>query len=623
MTQPSAPDPEFEALLRYLAASRGFDFTAYKRSSLIRRTRLRMQSVGVLSFGQYLDYLQANAEEFSRLFDALLINVTSFFRDTAAWDFLRANVVPEIVARKSRGRTDPIRVWSSACSSGEEAYSVAMLFADFLDGESVADRLKIYATDVDESALSIARAGIYSARAVSAIPTTAREKYIEGTDNRWVVKQDLRRSVIFGRHDLLRDAPIGKLDLLLCRNALMYFNSESQEKVIPRFLFALNEGGVLFLGKAESLLVSHSGFAPLDARLRIFKKVVPGEGRDGYGGPAFASDDPPRTAGPVEPDRLRAIVLDADPSAQVIIDPSGVVVMINAAARQLFHLTQRDVGRAIHELELSYRPVELRSIIERVRADRRTIITSDIKLAVGSEERWFEVQVVPLVSGDTLMGVRVAFIDTTVQKRLQGEVERSRGELETAYEELQSSNEELETTNEELQSTVEELETTNEELQSTNEELETMNEELQSTNEELEAVNEGMRARGGELDNLTEFLQSILRSLRFGMVVLSRNLDVEVWNPQAEDQWGLRFDEVRGRSFASLDVGLPVDALLPAVRECINDPSNERRLSLSAVNRCGHRVMSDVAIVPRLNDDRSVRGVILLIETRDGEPEPH
>ncbi len=432
-----------------------------------------------------------------------------------------------------------------------------------------------------------------------------------------MVKQELRRSVIFGRHDLLRDAPIGKLDLLVCRNALMYFNSESQERVIPRFLFALNEGGVLFLGKAESLLVAHSGFAPLDARLRIFSKVLPGDTREGFGGVLPGPGETPRAGSPVEPDRLRAIVLDADGAAQVIIDPGGTIVMINAAARQLFHLTARDVGRGIHELELSYRPVELRSIIERVRTDRRTVITSDIKITVGPEERWFEVQVVPLLSGDTLMGVRVAFVDTTVHKRLQGEIERSRGELETAYEELQSSNEELETTNEELQSTVEELETTNEELQSTNEELETMNEELQSTNEELEAVNEGMRARSTELDSVNEFLQSILRSLRFGIVVLSRNLDVEVWNLQAEDQWGLRSEEVRGRSFASLDLGLPVDALLPAVRECISDPTHEGELSVKAINRRGQRVNCKVSIVPRSSDGRGVLGVILLLETHE------
>ncbi len=265
-------DASFDDLLDYLKRSRGFDFTAYKRPSLARRLAKRARALGLESPIAYLRYLEANPEELSRLFDAVLINVTGFFRDPASWEFLSADVIPRIVA--SKDRDESIRVWSAGTASGEEAYSLAMAFAEALGPERFQERVKIYATDLDEDALARARSAIFTEREVVAVPPALRDRYFERTEGRqFVFRHDLRRSIIFGPHDLIQDAPISRVDLLVCRNALMYFNAETQARILHRFNFALCEGGYLFLGTTESLPAQNDLFEPLDLKRRFFRKA--------------------------------------------------------------------------------------------------------------------------------------------------------------------------------------------------------------------------------------------------------------------------------------------------------------------------------------------------------------
>jgi two-component system CheB/CheR fusion protein len=263
-------DPQFEALLVHLKETRGFDFTGYKRSSLMRRVSRRMDQVGATDYGEYLDVLQANADEFTALFNTILINVTGFFRDQEPWDYLRTEALPKLVQDRPTG--SPIRVWSAGCASGEEAYTLAMVFAELLGVEEFRRRVKIYATDVDEEGLNQARHASYGERDVRAVPQHLLEKYFETVGNRYVFRKDLRRSVIFGRNDLVQDAPISRVDMLLCRNTLMYFNVEAQSQIIDRFHFALREDGHLFLGKAEMLLSDGERFNVVSMRQRIFRR---------------------------------------------------------------------------------------------------------------------------------------------------------------------------------------------------------------------------------------------------------------------------------------------------------------------------------------------------------------
>jgi len=604
---------EFETLLLYLKQSRGFDFTAYKRSSLMRRVLVRMQHVEIKSFAEYLDFLQVDPDEFTRLFNTILINVTSFFRDAATWEFLGSSVLPPLL--DSIAPEDPIRLWSAGCASGEEAYSLAILLAEALGPDQFRDRVKIYGTDVDEEALTEARQAMYSSRSVEEVPPALLQKYFEHQGDRFVFNRELRRSVIFGRHDLIQDAPISRINLLACRNCMMYFNAEAQARILTRFQFALAEGGLLFLGKAETLLTHSGSFAALDVKRRIFTKA---------GGSRL--DDRQITAEaarglPAEDvvQRLRQAASDIAPVPQLLVDNAGRIVHVNGQLRAHFGITSRDIGRPLQDLELSYRPFELRSSIDRAYAERRPVAQSEVEWRGPGGTSFFDLLVVPVsdVNG-TFLGCSIIFTDVTRTHQLQQEVQRTHQELETALEELQSTNEELETTNEELQSTVEELETTNEELQSTNEELETMNEELHSTNEELQTNNDEARERSDALGEANVFLESILTSLRGAVIMLDRDLQIHKWNNRAEDMWGLRSNEVLRKNFLNLDIGLPVEQLKAPVKACLSSEADFLELELDATNRRGKSIRIRVTCTQLADPDGGEpRGVILLIEELD------
>jgi two-component system CheB/CheR fusion protein len=608
---PPASDPQWAGLLQYLHSARGFDFHGYKPNSLARRIRKRMNALRIDSFEAYQEYIELHQDEFRELFNTILINVTAFFRDPEAWEAFRASAVTPMLAAKSSG--DHIRAWSAACASGEEAYSIAMVLAEELGDEQFRERVKIYGTDVDEEALNTARHATYGPKQLENVPPELRKRYFEHVDGVFSFRKDLRRQVIFGRHDVITDAPISRVDLLVCRNTLMYFNAETQARILSRFHFALNEGGYLFLGRAETLMAQGEIFIPVDMKRRISRKRARGSPREAFYAPA-PSVEPAASAEFYGP--LHAAALEASPVAQLVLDSDGRLVTINERTRSLFGLHNSDVGRPLRDLQVSYRPVELRSVIERVDAERRPISVKEVEWRSNmGEVRWLDLTVTPL-EDDTgrNVGMLVAFTDMTGHRRLQRELEQSHMELETAYEELQSTNEELETTNEELQSTVEELETTNEELQSTNEELETMNEELQSTNEELETVNDEVRLRSDELTQTNRFLQSILTSLQRGVAVVDRELKVLAWSRHAEELWGLRAPEVTGQHLLNLDIGLPVQRLRPALKACLSGESQMEQVELEAVNRRGKKIQCQVTCTPLLGLDSVVSGAILLME---------
>jgi two-component system, chemotaxis family, CheB/CheR fusion protein len=603
-------DENFEALLLYLKQSRGFDFTAYKRSSLMRRVLVRMQAAGVPTFPEYHDYLQVDPDEFTRLFNTILINVTSFFRDAPTWAAVADTIMPAMLAELGPG--DPIRVWSAGCASGEEAYTLAILLAEAVGAEQFRDRVKIYGTDVDEEALNQARLASYDNRAVEEVPPELLQKYFDRVNDRFVFSKELRRRVIFGRHDLLQDAPISRVSLLTCRNCLMYFNAEAQARILSRFHFGLREHGVLVLGKAETLLTHSINFGAVDVKRRIFTKAA--------GGGEERRVPTPRTRDLEEDNatqRLVDVSWDVAPLAQLLVDSTGKIIQVNGQLRTLFGITARDVGRPLQDLELSYRPFELRSCIDRAYAERRPVAqTEGHRIGPGGQSMFFDLLVVPVPDANgTYLGCSIIFTDVTRARTLQEEVQRTHQELETALEELQSTNEELETTNEELQSTVEELETTNEELQSTNEELETMNEELQSTNEELQTINDEVRERSEEVTELNSFLESILTSLRGAVVMLDRDLQIHKWNHRAEDMWGLRAEEVLHRNFLNLDIGLPVEQLKSLIRACLSQEAEFLELALDSTNRRGKRIRVKVTCTQLSHrDGGEPTGVILVME---------
>lgn len=604
---------DLSALLDFLKRNRGFDFTGYKQASLSRRIQKRMQAVGVTNYIDYIDYLEVHPDEFTLLFNTILINVTSFFRDPQAWKYLEEEVIPRLTAKKDTNQT--IRVWSTGCASGEEAYSIAMLLADALGENAFRERVKIYATDVDEEALAKARSATYTLREVEDIPQPLLQRYFVKNGSSYSFQKELRRNLIFGRNDLIQDAPISRIDLIICRNTLMYFNAETQSRILARFHFALIDTGILFLGKAEMLLTHTNIFTPIDLKLRIFSKVPRVNFRDRLLMMAqVGSEEGVNTMMGLV--RIREMNFDTGHEAQIVVDANNNLVFANGRARDTFNISPRDVGRPFQDLEISYRPVELRSSIQRSYTDRSPVLLKDIEWVNASgEKRLFDVRIQPLLeNGSHILGVGITFSDVTHFMQLQRQLEQANHELETAFEELQSTNEELETTNEELQSTIEELETTNEELQSTNEELETMNEELQSTNEELQTINDELRQRTDELNQVNSFLESILTGVRFGVAVVDRNLNILAWNRMAEDYWGLRADEVITHNFLNLNIGLPVEQLKRPLRECLNGLHDGTEIKLKVHNRRGKEMICNVNLNPLTLKDKTIQGVIILME---------
>jgi two-component system, chemotaxis family, CheB/CheR fusion protein len=598
-----------EDLLEYMRSARGFDFTGYKRASLGRRIARRMHDLGIESHEAYRDYLEGNPGEFTELFDYILINVTSFFRDPAVWQYLGDEVVPRILQDDS---DRPLRIWSAGCASGEEAYSIAMLFAERMGETAFEQRVKIYGTDADPQAIAQARQGIYPAKALEDVSPERRTTFFEPNGEGIGFRRDLRRALIFGQHDLVRDAPISRTDLILCRNTLMYLNADTQAGVLEKFRFSLAPKGFLVLGRSEMLFTRVRAFTSVDLKRRVFAKHWSQEDRERMGD----WDAGDGSGSPGERMELSNSAFEAAPVAQMLVSAEGTITLINRHARQLFALRDADVGRRLQDLEISYRPAELRGPIEEAVRDRRTVVRTGIGYhGTDGVARSLNIEFVPLQASAS-GAVVISFVDVSEAERLQHDLETSKQELETAMEELQSTNEELETTNEELQSTNEELETTNEELQSTNEELETMNEELQSTNEELQSVNEELHMRTTELASTNTFMSSILGNVHAGVVVIDYDSRIQMWNQTSEDLWGLRADEVVGVSLFSLDIGLPLEPVRAQVDQLLAD--DRRRvppIEVDATNRRGRPVRCRISC--SLLDDPAIGGVVIMVEAEE------
>ena len=358
-----------------------------------------------------------------------------------------------------------------------------------------------------------------------------------------------------------------------------------QTKVLASFQFALNPGGYLFLGKSEALVTRTQMFEVIDLRQHILRK-------DASGADVLAVPPVPaaRPGGSLRHDGHRAMeaLFEQNFVAQVVLDASGTVVLVNRAARRMFSIGSAELGRHLREAELYHRPTDLRDPIERAQRERRAVAIYDVPWPGQDGIRALDITVAPL---DGQGGLVISFVDASRSQHLRAELENSRRELETAYEELQS--------------TVEELETTNEEFQSTNEELETINNEL--------------RDRSREVTELNQFLESILGSLQSAVVVLGTEMEVRAWNRQAEDLWGLRGDEVLNQHFLNLDIGFPVEQLRGPIRSLLADRTDHDQVTSPAVNRRG-RPIEAVVSLSQLAGAGTTRGVILVMDAAPREP---
>jgi len=545
-------DLSLKDFLSQLAEERGLELRGYKHTTLDRRIRRRLSQLKIGGLQQYLDFIAGHPGEINDLLNTVLINVTEFFRDPQAWQVLRKNILPRITRTLRQG--DSLRIWSAGCASGEEAYSAAITVAEHF-GHQIEDyEIKIYATDIDDDALNTARRAEYPARLLRRVPQELRKKYFTG-DKTMRLARGVRRLVIFGKSNLASDAPISHVRLLICRNVLIYFDSAAQERIMRRLHYALDPGGVLFLGKSESQIRSASLFRPLDSKWRFFERVGPAHGEkeikmDEKG--TKMAEQPEDTSRANEELSLLKLyynsLLQALEPGVVVLDSGDVIRVENPSTLNLLRLSGKKlVGKNLAESELAARCPELASKVESTRPSN-----ADVRFECNSNDQKIAVTIRPIMSEDkkNRVGTLICMEDITPKERLQSTINA----LESTSEELQSANEELETTNEELQSTNEELETTNEELQSTNEELETTNEELQSLNEELETTNEEMELRGKELDASNERYAETLENLPWPMMLMDRDQNIVVWNAAARKLFGFGSTSMAGLNLSRLPI---------------------------------------------------------------------
>jgi two-component system, chemotaxis family, CheB/CheR fusion protein len=595
---------ELERLLEFLRRTRRFDFSGYKQASLMRRIEKRMRAIGLSSYAEFMGHLEAHPDEFPHLFNTILVNVTSFFRDSAAWERVVQDVVPQLLEAKAPN--EPIRVWSAGGASGEEAYSLAMVLAEALGRGPFLRRVQIFATDVDEEALGHARRAAYGTRTLAGVPPQLLAKYFAADGGgRYVFDAELRRIIAFGVHDLIRDAPIARIDLLACRNTLMYFDAETQTEVLRRLHFALSGGGVLFLGRAEMLLSHVTEFTPIDAKRRLFQKTAKSK-------VAITTDE---AAGRLPPSQiakefaeaetrrhLLESAFDASANALALLDTRGLLIAANEHARGLFAIGPNDVGRPLHDLDFARRPVELMPLVGRAFTDGRSTTVKDVLHATALGDAYFELRIVPLRDAKSSLGVLIAFLDVTAHRRLQAEVNALTSELETAFGAPAST--EMETQSG-LQSGGTELETIQAELLS-------VSEQLQSTNQELKTMSDELRARADDLLGETAVLTSVFASLRAGLIVVDSDLVVKICNRRAAVLCGLLSDEPVGKHLSKLALRLPFEVLRGAIRSCLSGESEYVESVVPLTTRRGRTIRCRIACTPLVQLDRPVGAVMLI-----------
>jgi len=538
-------------LCRVLRTAVGHDFSGYKRSTLVRRVERRMHVLGVATGRAYLDRVRGDGHECEALFRDLLINVTRFFRDADAFDVLRTRAV-EPLLRNHAGDED-LRVWVPGCSSGEEAYTIAMLFADAARAMDRRPAVQIFATDIDEQMLAVAREGTYPASALADIPADMRERYTVPHPDRFTVAASIRDMIRFSSHSLVKDPPFSRIDLLSCRNLLIYFADRLQQSIMPLLHYSVRPGGYLFLGSSESVGRYEQLFPLLDGPARLFERSpgAPSYPIDLPAGPRAGAprrDGPERAQGPVPALEDAAVrrVADRYAPASLVLDQDGAIL---AAYGKLGRYFEFPVTRTGGSSAVSLARPGLRAVLgpllrQAQSGGRRRLVARDVEVETDHGVQPVEVVCDPLTDGAFLF----VFRDTGP---FRAEADHDLTDLEPGEDRLEALEDELRLTRHRLRSAVEELETANEELKSSNEEMMSMNEELQSTNEELSTVNDELKGKVEQLTVANSDLRNFFESTDLAVVVVDADLRVRSFTDAATAVFPLKIAD-KGRPLADV-----------------------------------------------------------------------
>lgn len=617
----TAVESDLEKVVILLRERCGADFSLYKTNTLQRRIERRIALHQLGDLPDYLRYLRNNPHELDVLFKELLIGVTHFFRDPAVWERLRIAAIPALLAQQPSGRT--LRAWVPACSTGEEAYSLAMIFKEALH-EIESDKrfeLLIYATDLNPDAIEVARKGFYPVNIAADVPPDRLARYFVEQPNGYQIRKEIREMVVFAPQNTITDPPFTRLDILSCRNLLIYFRAQLQQKLLPLFHYALNRDGLLVLGSAEVIGNYGNLFAAVDNKLRIFRRQEPRQ-------PFAAVDFPVRTPPGTQRSDVLAQFRNTDnigeltdqliqqnyAPAAALVNGDGDILYISGRTGRYLEPAAGKFNMNIHAMAREGLREALTGVIQKALRQPRPIQLNGLRVGNSDDAQIVNVTVQALEKPDPLRGsVIIVFrevsapkprrktgktVATDMYEALAQELLQTREALQITHEEMQSSVEELKSSNEELQST-------NEELQSTNEELITSKEELQSLNEELQTVNAELQSKISSLTWAQNDMTNLLNSTEIATVFLDHEMKVRRFTPHATSLFKLIASDV-GRPLSHLVSNLDYPDLTDDAQDVLDTlVFKERQIGTRDGRSCRVRIM------PYRTQDNVIDGVVI------------
>jgi two-component system, chemotaxis family, CheB/CheR fusion protein len=558
-----------QKILAILRARTGHDFSHYKKTTILRRIERRMSIHQIADAVAYAQFIQEHPEEIQILFKELLIRVTSFFRDPDAFSILENKILPDLIEKKPETYT--VRVWVPGCGTGEEAYSIAILLRECMQETKSDFKVQIFGTDIDEDSIAQARTGLYPANISQDVSARRLKRYFVKEETGFRIRNEIREWMVFAVQNVISDAPFTKLDLVSCRNLLIYLDLELQSKLIPMFHYSLRPGGALFLGSSETVGNFGELFSTFDRKWKIFRRtdapspyhagVFTGFGMGGTGA-AHAADEAAKARRISFPEIARKVLLENFAPPSVIVGERGDILYVHGQTGKFLEPSQGQPSMNVIDMAREGLKVQIRAALHRAVAKDEDVVMRSLQVKTDGQVQPTDVTVRPIRMSDAEQKVFIVVFEAVgravkEQKKLKApttgkgrdaRIEELERELTYTRENLQASIEELQASNEELKSTNEEFQSTNEEFQSTNEELETSKEELQSVNEELITVNTELQSKIDQLTGSENDMKNILDNVNTGIIFLDTHLRIKRFNSEA----------ARVINLISTDVGRPL-----------------------------------------------------------------